>query len=136
MTESIVLREVETCLSHYGFFVVPRDARPARTKAESVWSLIDTSRHVGVVWRCNTGAGKFGNRFVRFGIAGLPDFQGWLFRAGERISIEVKTEKGTITPDQAAHLDLSMRTGCYAGIVRSYDGCAEFLESIAIRRKK
>lgn len=102
----------------------------------------DLSYHVGVVWRVNTGAMKTGNRFVRFGLPGIPDFEGWFFRdlngdmcgGGSRFSIEGKAGKDPESFDQKAYALLAHRTDVYHGIVRSYDECASLLESFGLKR--
>lgn len=138
--ESPIMREVEYCLSHYGFFVIPRDARASKEAHYSIWRLVDPARFAGVVWRNNTGAGRIGARrsFVRFGVPGRPDFEGWVFSAGFaglRIGIEVKTSSGRMSPDQKWHMALAEATGTLTGVVRSYDDMEKLLIGWKFYRK-
>lgn len=119
MKENAVLNEVSYCLSHHRFFVIPRDTRPG-DRMWSIWKEVDPAKYVGVVWRSNTGAARYGRSFVRFGVVGSPDFSGWVFGTGKTLSLEVKNAKGKLTSDQAYRLDLALKTGCLAAVVRSY----------------
>lgn len=133
--ESAVLREVEYCLSHYGFRVLPRGTRASPDPAWSVWNDIGIDEgYLGVIWRSNTGALKTGGRFIRFGIAGLPDFQGWLYTQGRRVSLEVKAPGKGYSVDQKAHAALALKTGCLHGVVDSYESCEVLLKSWGLRR--
>ena len=51
-------------------------------------------------WRQNTGVATFGNRRVRFGLVGQADISG-ILPDGRRLEIEVKSEKGKQTREQA-----------------------------------
>jgi hypothetical protein len=134
--ESPILREIEYCLSHYGFFVIPRDTRASHGDGWSIWKEIDPTRYVGVIWRSNTGAMRNERkRLVRFGVPGLPDFAGWLFSTGQRISLEVKTQEGKLTVDQQAYLALAYQTGILSAVVRSYKDCEQLLTEWRIPRK-
>jgi len=135
--ESPILREVEYCLSHFGFFVIPRDTRASSEAHYSIWKMIDPARFVGVVWRNNTGAARVGPRqqFVRFGVPGRPDFEGWVFASGKHIGIEVKTSTGTQTPDQKWYFNLSCETGAQCAVVRSYDDMEGVLKRWGFVRK-
>lgn len=55
-------------------------------------------------WRQNTGVGKFGKRFVRFGVPGQADISGVLPGSGVRIEIETKRPGNKPTPLQLAYL--------------------------------
>lgn len=130
--ETAILHEVECCLAHFHFFVVPRFSK--LPKGFSIWSEANPAKYVGIVYRSNTGAAEIGKRFIRFGMPGLPDFQGWLFDGGKRVSIEVKADNGKLTHDQRAHLDLALKTGNLAGCVRSYRDCEILLKGYGLKR--
>lgn len=78
---------------------------------------------------------KFGNRAVRFGVPGLPDFLGWLFPdpakrwlVGHFLTIEAKSGKAKRNPNQAAFGLLAAKTGVCDGVAASYDdACQLFL---------
>lgn len=126
MTESSVLVEIEMACMAYKICVLPRNPK---TLACSVWSMPDPLHHSGVVRRVNTGALKAGNRFIRFGLPGIPDFEGWRFSDGRTLAIEAKSATGTLSPDQRAYAALAARTGVLVGLARSYDECAMLLET-------
>lgn len=129
--ENGVVDECLWALIHHGFFTFPR-VFPRGIKVE--WPDIDTNRYIGVAWKSNTGAMKFGKSFVRFGIPGLPDITGWHFPTGKRLSIEVKTGTGSMNPNQVKHLKLSKETGCLAGVARSYVDVENLLKEWGIKR--
>jgi hypothetical protein len=59
------------------------------------------------VWRNNSGAtraGKFGERFIRYGLVGSADILG-LTKQGMFLAIEVKRPGGRLSPHQEAFLD-------------------------------
>lgn len=124
--ESSVMREVAFCLNHYGFYVVGPDERG--------FPLIETKNYCGIAWRSNTGAVSIGKRFVRFGIAGLPDYTGWVFD-GRRLAIEVKAPKKLMTQDQRRHLLLAVATGNVAFKADSYASCEEGFKRYGLSRK-
>lgn len=132
--ESLLLQDVEMALSECGWFVMPRRKIWRGTKDWSVWREADPQRFVGVIWRSNTGGARLGRSFVRFGIVGCPDFEGWHFNSGKRAFLEVKTDQGKLTPDQADHLSLAHETGCLGAVVRSYEDTKAWCESLGLRR--
>ena len=118
--ESAVLREVEYCASHYGFFFIPRNTRASKSRDWSIWKEIDPNRYSGVLWRSNTGAAFTGKRYIKFGVPGLPDFMGFLFQVAKFVVLEAKAEKGILSTDQAYFEVLANKTGILYGLVRSY----------------
>jgi hypothetical protein len=126
MSETRVLSEIEAACAHHKICVLPRNPNSMMC---SVWDLADLEYHVGIIWRCNTGALKAGRRFIRFGLPGIPDFEGWRFKDGRRLTIEAKSAKGSLTPDQRAYAYLAERSNILAGVVRSYDECATLLKT-------
>ncbi|MBI5545840.1 MAG: VRR-NUC domain-containing protein [Deltaproteobacteria bacterium] len=51
-------------------------------------------------WRQNTGVARMGGRLVRFGIPGQADISG-VIRGGWRLEVEVKSDTGVQSPEQA-----------------------------------
>lgn len=131
--EAAVSREVETCLSHHRIYVIPRDVRGVEKVEYSTWALCDPKVYAGIVWRQNTGGGRFGSRFVKFGVPGQQDYSGWLFSTGVMIALEVKAHDGRLSPDQKARHTLALNTGVHSAIVRSYQDCAEFCRQIGLK---
>ena len=117
MSESRILAEIEAAASHYRICVLPRNPKKLYC---SVWAMPDQQYHAGVIWRTNTGAARMGNRFVRFGLPGMPDFEGWLFKSGLRLSIEAKAGIAKETPDQRSYAILARSTGVLHAVCRSY----------------
>lgn len=75
-------------------------------------------------FRQNTGATKFGTRYVRFGSPGAPDILCILpahgaHPAGRLGCIEAKTGTGRLTPDQTAWLAAARAAGALVLVVRS-----------------
>lgn len=52
-----------------------------------------------MAWRCNTGAIKLGNRYVRFGKKGMADILG-ILPNGKLLAIECKRPGGRMTLEQ------------------------------------
>ena len=133
--ESVVLQDVESALAEYRWYIMPRTKIWEGTKDWSVWKDIDPQRYCGVLWRNNVGGmqSKRG-RFVRFGIVGLPDYTGWLFKSGRYVSLEVKTHaKGSEeTYDQEAHGHLVEITGAIRAVVRSYEDTQELCKDLGL----
>ena len=72
-----------------------------------------------VVWRSNTGAGKYQNkdgswRTVRYGVKGMPDICGYT-PTGQAFFWEVKKVKGRLSVDQKAFLDRARENKCLCG---------------------
>lgn len=78
---------------------------------------IDVLRKLGcLAWRNNTGAAKLGERFIRFGVPGLPDIIGVL-PGGRMLAIECKRTKGKLTPAQSATLERFGAQGVAVAVV-------------------
>lgn len=129
MSESRILAEIEACCAHHKICVLPRNPKKL---ACSVWVMPDPAYHVGVIWRQNTGGMLKGKQFVRFGLPGTPDFTGWLFKSGIRLSIEAKAVLGVLTPDQLSFASLARFTGTLHGVIRSYEDCDVWLKQIGL----
>lgn len=65
------------------------------------------------VWRANSGGNKSGRR--KANSINLPDIVG-IQRWGMGLFVEVKTETGRLTHDQAMFLREMHERGCYAGV--------------------
>ncbi len=88
-----------------------------------------------VLWRNNVGVGYVGQQRtpVRYGLAvGSADLVG-LVRTdggwGRFIALEIKTERGLVTDDQARWLRLVQRLGGYAVVVRSVEEAVAAVEA-------
>ncbi len=92
---------------------------------------VDTQNIKGVVWRNNVGAIRSGARFIRFGIAGLPDIIG-ITRGGLFIGCECKSETGTISPMQKWFHLIALKLGGYAFVARSYEDCDKWLKEAGL----
>ena len=125
MSETRVMSEIEAACAHHKSCVLPRN--PSSMTC-SVWDLADLDYHVGVLWRVNTGALRSGKRFIRFGLPGNPYFEGSRFKDGRRLTIEAKSAKGSLTPDQRSYANLAARSNILAVVVRSYEECAVLLK--------
>jgi len=79
-------------------------------------------RHI-FAWRQNSGAAKFDNHFVRFGIPGISDILGIIpgDGNGKFLAIEVKSPLGKLTPYQKDFLDRIKASGGCAIIARNLD---------------
>lgn len=64
----------------------------------------------------------------------MPDFEGWRFQDGRRLTIEAKSEKGVLTGTQIAYALLARNTGTLHGLARSYEECSLLLEAWGLRR--
>ena len=89
--------------------------------------------HPQVVWaaRMNTGGGRLvrgqsASQFIKFGFAGSPDIHGML-KGGQALYVECKSEKGRLSPAQAAFLDMVRAGGGIAIVARSIDDVAKVL---------
>ena len=73
-----------------------------------------------VLWRNSVGVADVGGRVQRFGLCkGSADLIGIL--DGRFVALEVKTERGRVSPEQQLFLDLVRRRGGFAAVVRSID---------------
>jgi len=67
-------------------------------------AILSCLRAMGIfAWRQNTGAVSEGKRFVRFAFPGISDILGVL-PGGKFLAIEVKSDRGKLTPRQKAFL--------------------------------
>ena len=120
MRESAVLRECLYAFSHYGFDII-----------ES--GMIRAGGKNGVVWRNNTGAARIGKRFIRFGVAGMPDITG-VMTGGRFVACEVKTTIGRVTAHQSEMIARLMQSGALAFVARSYADCENALKAAGVTR--
>jgi len=131
--ESDVMRQVEYCLMHSGFAVLPRKVYKSNRISYSIWSCYAKRDYKGIIWRVNTGSMKKENRYIQFGIPGDADFSGWVFRTGQRIEIEVKSPRGALSIDQKARMDLCAKTGVLCGVARSYTDCERLIKDWGLK---
>jgi hypothetical protein len=92
---------------------------------------VDTDNIRGVVWRTNVGAVRIGRRFVRFGIAGLPDIVG-ITKGGMFLGCEAKTDTGAVSPMQKWFHLIVLRLGGYVFVARSYEDCDRWLREAGL----
>jgi len=99
---------------------IPRMAAPKRQPEgmivyECLRWLLDQGYYV---WRNATGACKIGRRWMRFGFKGSGDIIG-LTKTGHFLSVEVKSPKGRLRPEQAVFMARVNREGGKALVARS-----------------
>lgn len=84
--------------------------------------------HPRVSWivRINTGAIKYENRFIRFGMPGFSDIIGQL-KDGRLLAIEVKASNGKATPEQQAFITKVNAAGGVGCVARSVEDVAQVL---------
>lgn len=86
-----------------------------------------------MVTRCNTGLAvplaelkRGSERPVRYGLGnGTPDLVGCLVPSGRVFCIEVKAEKGRVSPDQIAWAEACRARGGFVAVCRSVDEAME-----------
>ena len=83
------------------------------------------------IWRANTGAARFGNQIVRFGVPGQADLTG-ILPDGHRLEIEVKSATGRQSQDQANYQRMIERFGGVYILARSVSDVAEALKQYGI----
>ena len=106
-----------------------RSLVPTETElVKSILQLLQRHPKVAIAWRTNTGAAKFGERFVRFGYPGISDIIGML-KNGKFLAIEVKRPGKRPTLAQAAFLDRVGDTGI-AILANDAEDVLEVLEEI------
>lgn len=83
-------------------------------------ALIALAESGHLVWRQNTGAYKDKTgRVIRYGLCvGSSDIIG-LTRDGRFLAVEMKTEKGSVRPEQRNFIAAVRAKGGFAGIARS-----------------
>lgn len=96
---------------------MPKHSTPESVLLSEV--LLWLSCHRVFHWRNNTGAMKIGKRFVRFGVAGLPDVLAVLGPSGRIIGIECKSGRGRLTVEQQAVRDNLTEAGGVYLVVRN-----------------
>lgn len=104
-----------------GDTVAPTKPRNDRPEAAALCEVLKAlNAHPAVAWahRCNSGAARVGNRFIRFGWPGCPDVLGQL-TDGRLLGVEVKAPKGKPSPEQTAFLARINGAGGVAFVARS-----------------
>jgi len=77
---------------------------PPPTEAEVSAQVVEAARLLGLVLeRQNTGGAHFGDRYVKFGLKGNPDWIATL-PGGRRLGLEIKRPGKRPTPEQMARL--------------------------------
>lgn len=92
---------------------------------------------VAFFWRQNTGAMAIGEgkakRFVRYGIKGQPDIQGYL-KDGRALFIECKSRTGKVTPEQKEFLERAEKHNAVAFVARSVSDVFAVLDQLKVSR--
>ena len=81
-------------------------------------------------WRNNVGAMRRGPRFVRFGVAGLPDVFAVLPPAGRLLGLELKSPGGRQTAAQAAVAAALTGAGALVAVVRDVRELDRLLDEV------
>ena len=112
----------------------PRKRRARKPEREIIRAVASALRHhPQVAWarRMNTGVARYGQRgerFIRFGAIGLPDFIGQL-TDGRFLGVECKAEDGTLSPAQQEFLDLIRANYGVEFVARAAEDVIKTLES-------
>ena len=72
------------------------------------------------IWRMNTGAARYGQTTVHFGVPGQADLSG-ILPGGIRLEIEVKSGSWKQSDDQLAYQQMIQRFGGVYVLARSVD---------------
>jgi hypothetical protein len=77
----------------------------------------------------NSGATKIGDRFIRYGKAGAPDFMIYL-NNGRSVHLEIKNEKGRQNKNQSEYQKRIEKLGHRYYIIRGVDEAEKLLKEI------
>jgi hypothetical protein len=91
--------------------------------------VLETHPAVAMWWRQNTGAAKFGDRYVRFSFVGASDYMGVL-KGGRFFAVECKAVGGMPTDNQKAFLANVADAGGVSVCVDSSAKLVAFLNSL------
>ena len=100
-----------------------------RKEAAALLEVLQALRtHPAVAWamRMNSGAGRMGARFVRFGWPGCPDVLGQL-KDGRLLGCEVKGPTGRLRPAQVVFLERIRAAG---GVAFTARDCRDVLREL------
>lgn len=88
------------------------------------------------VWRNNVGVLKDGRGIpIRYGLSvGSADLIGLVMTTGQFLAVEIKTEKGRVSPEQKAWLETIRRMGGQAMVMRSVDEAELLVEQLKKQR--
>jgi hypothetical protein len=124
MTESALVTQCLRAFAYRSFTVL--DPKTLKTGVSYVLKDFAPRNENGFVWRASTGALPARNRFIRFGIAGLPDITG-ITKHGYWIGCEVKTDKGELSEVQKAFHDAVALCHGLIFVARGYEECYQKL---------
>lgn len=79
------------------------------------------------IWRQNTGAAMYKDRFVKFGVAGQPDIIGVMAPSGRFIAIECKSDTGKQSDEQKAWETMFRSYGGVYILARNVGDCDRVL---------
>jgi hypothetical protein len=81
----------------------------------------------GICIRLNTGVFQTGDgRYVRSGVPGLPDLL-YIGSNGKTVWIEVKTDRGRLSPEQTNFIETLRGMGHTAGVARTVTDALELI---------
>ncbi len=99
------------------------------------WKIpYEVNTQKGVVWRNNTGGltDKTGRHFIRFGVNGASDIQGFLWNGARFLAYEVKKPGEEPTDLQIWYGQLVREAGGLWGWGTSYDDCDKWLKEAGL----
>ena len=103
-------------------------------EAELLSFAVTCLKQSGLVWwRVNNSPSLFNNKsgavcFRKSPVKGFPDLAG-LFPSGRLFAIELKTEKGKLSPEQTEWITKLNMSGAMAIVLRSKEEIANFVEA-------
>jgi hypothetical protein len=110
---------------------VPLERKNSRPEAAALVEVLKAlENHNAVAWvhRMNSGAVRMGKRFVRFGWPGCPDLLGQL-KDGRLLGVEVKAERGRLSPEQIIFLERIRAAGGVAFVARD---CRDVMNELSL----
>ena len=87
------------------------------------------------LWRANSGSAVIRGRLVKFGIPGQADLTG-ILPDGRRLEVEVKSEFGQQTPEQANYQAMIERFGGVYILARSIEDVWDGIEKSNVTGQK
>lgn len=96
-----------------------------------IMNMLWTHPRVAHCWVTTTGTMKSSRgKFYKIGYPGISDIIGQMKGSGKLLAIEVKTDIGKLSDEQAEFLDIVTKAGGVAGVARSVPEAIEILEGV------